>query len=65
MPLYEAIKNFHEKWGLFVRDVKDHGISPYEIILGFFLFSFAVFFLTLSFTILFNGGLEYTVKIGK
>lgn len=65
MTTIEAIKKFHEKWGLFVSDLREHGISPYEIILALFLLSISIFFLSISYTVLFDGGLEYSVKIGK
>jgi len=29
------------------------------------LLSMSIFFLSLAYTVLFNGGLEYTVKIGR
>ena len=63
---FEASKNFHEKWNLFVNDLKEHcNISFYEVCLGFLLLSMGVLLLVIAYAVFFNGGLEYNVKIGR
>ncbi len=66
MTLNESLKDFHEKWKLFVKDLKGNwNISFYEVCLAFVLLSIGVLLLVIAYTVFFNGGLEYTVKIGK
>lgn len=36
-----------------------------DAVLVVVLLSMSIFFLSLAYTVLFNGGLEYTVKIGR
>lgn len=63
MTFNEALKNLHDKWGLFMKAVRE--TSPYEFALFVLLISMSAFLLVIAYTVLLNGGLEYTMKIGR
>jgi hypothetical protein len=48
----------------FVYNCREN-FSLYEACLGLVLVSMSILFLVIAYTVLLNGGLEYTVKIGK
>jgi len=64
MITLEALKNFQEKWKLFMVNMREN-FSFYEFCLGFLLIGMGIFFLSIAYTILLNGGLEYSVRIGN
>lgn len=64
MTLPEALDNFRLKWEHFTKALREN-FSAYELALFFLIISMGIFFLSIAYTVLLNGGLEYTVKIGK
>lgn len=78
MTTLEALRNVHLKWRLFVKAVREEmgfvkirirdiyaGLKFYELCLGFLLLAMGTFLLALAYTIIFGGGIEYSVKIGR
>lgn len=64
MTLNEALQNLEAKWKVFIRTVREN-FSFYEFCLGLLLISMSFFFLSIAYTVLLNGGLEYNVRIGN
>lgn len=64
MTLNDALQNFSGKWKVFMMTLREN-FSFYEFCLGLLLISMSIFFLSLAFTVLANGGLEYSVRIGN
>ncbi len=67
MTTHEAIKNFREKWCLFMKALREEfsGKAFLDFALAMFFIGASVFCLAIAWAILFGGGFEYAVKIGR
>lgn len=64
MNTNEALRNLHQKCGLFMKALREN-FSVYDFALFILLLSMSALLLSIAYTILLNGGLEYSVRIGK